>query len=80
VVVNRFGPAPKSKSGPDGWGSVHKSAFSVWSAQATFPSRSLNARIEGRLADARANHHDPVTLPHLPGGKPGIQREISAAD
>jgi hypothetical protein len=46
VVVNRFGPAPKSKSGPDGWGSVHKSAFSVWSTQTTFPSRSLNARIE----------------------------------
>jgi len=45
-VVNRFGPAPKSKSGPDGWGSVHRSASSVWSAQATFPSRSLTARIE----------------------------------
>jgi hypothetical protein len=45
VVVNRFGPAPKSKSGPDGWGTVHKSASSVWSAQATVPSRSFSARI-----------------------------------
>ncbi len=46
VVVNRLGPAPKSKSGPSGWGSVHMSLFSVRSAQATVPSLSLRARIE----------------------------------
>jgi len=35
VVVNRVGPAPKSKSGPDGWGGPYTSRPPAWVGQAT---------------------------------------------
>src|SRR6185437_15178262 len=84
TVVNRLGPAPKSKSGPVGWRSVHRSPFSVRSAQATEPSLSSRARIESTLPRHQTAHAallaDILDVLHSASPAPSGQSRLPAEE
>src|SRR6185437_7724263 len=76
--IARQQPRPPGKDGRPGGGIAHAAAGSETIVPATArPGAFHRHAYQRELSSGHANHHDQVTPPNLPGGKPGSARHPS---